>query len=216
MTRFQEINSQITKSFADATIVAVTKYASDKQTQALLDAGAMHIGESKVQHASHKKETLNYSPGVKWHMIGHLQTNKAKKAVGIFDRIDSVDTIKLAKELNRHGKSDNTIVRVLLQVNIGSDPNKFGFTPKEIVDALPIVQTLPNIDVNGLMIVTPKTENEHLVNALFRESFILYKSLQTDYPNITTLSMGMSDDYKIALENGSTEIRLGKTLLNNN
>jgi PLP dependent protein len=212
---FKEKRHQIAQSYSDITIVAVAKYASLERTQELLDSGVIHIGESKVQDTYQKRDKLTYSPNVRWHMIGHLQTNKSKKAVHIFDSIDSVDSIKLAKELNRHGKSDNKIVQILLQVNIGSDPNKFGFTSKEILDALPIVQTLPNIHVNGLMIVTPKTENIRLVNVFFKESFNLYKSLKKEYPNIKTLSMGMSDDYKIALKNGSTEIRLGKSLFKN-
>ena len=189
-------------------LLCVTKYASMDCIQALYDLGIRQFGENKVQDAEKKIQAFQFTD-CRWELIGHLQTNKAKKAVSLFDRIQSVDSIKLLKKINEEAQKIHKNQCVLIQLNFANDPQKFGFEPEFVISHLDELFSFSNITVDGIMTMAPYGKSEQELLNFFIEAKKFYDILKSRYNTIGTLSMGMSQDYELALKAGSTLIRLG-------
>ncbi len=194
-------------------IVAVTKTRSFQSIITAHNFGIRSIGENKIQEAEKKFQLLDEMPGLTKHFIGHLQTNKVKKCVRLFDSIDSVHSLKLIKKISTESKKINKKIPVLLEVNTSEEKQKKGFL-KNGVEEMLLCFEQENVEIRGLMTMAPFTDDERLIRDSFtflRELKIeLSKILKTD--KLKELSMGMSNDYEIAIEEGSTQVRLGTTL----
>ncbi len=195
-------------------IIAVTKYfGADKLIEAYND-GLRDFGENRVQDALLKFESLpdEIKRNSRFHLIGHLQKNKVKKAVGAFDLIQSVDSLKLAQAISQEALNKNIVQKVLLQVNNANEEAKSGFSVDDINRDFKDIISLKGIKVEGLMNIAPITGEEEL-KRLFKGMCDLKVRLEKEYAyNLKELSMGMSNDYKIALSEGSTMIRIGRKL----
>ena len=191
------------------TLVAVSKTQPNKAILEAYQTGQRIFGENKVQELVPKYETL--PKDIEWHMIGHLQTNKVKYIAPFVHLIHGIDSFKLLAEVNKHALSNHIIINVLLQVFIAKEETKFGFSEIEVVDLLNSekFQELKNIKVVGLMGMATNTDNEQQIRNEFKSLKTLFSVLNTQHSLLTTLSMGMSSDYKIAIEEGSTMIRVG-------
>jgi hypothetical protein len=189
----------------EVTLVAVTKTVSADMVRHAFHAGVRHFGENRVQEARDKLPRLvDISHQATWHMVGHLQSNKARLCLRLFDWVDSLDSLRLAMLLNRWAESR---VPVLLQVNIAGEGSKSGILPQETAKVLEDVAQLPNLEVKGLMGIAPWTRDEKVVRSAFRHLRRLRDSLGLD-----ELSMGMSDDFEMAIEEGATMVRIGRAI----
>lgn len=207
---FQKINKEIGD---DVLLVAVTKTHPADIINEAIDAGATDIGENKAQEIMDKYDQVK---PVRWHMIGHLQTNKVKYIIDKVDMIHSVDSLKLAKEINKRAANHDKIMDVLVQVNSAQEESKFGVTSEEtgeLIDA--ILANCPNVKICGLMCIAPFDENPDNVRKYFAELKKLYddyKKIEHDNLDFKYLSMGMSHDYKVAIEEGSNLVRVGTAI----
>lgn len=196
-------------------IIAVTKYFDESAIIEAYNAGLRDFAESRVIEAIAKINNLpeEIKNNSKFHFIGHLQTNKVKKAVGTFDYIHSVDSFKLAKTISDDAHSIGKIQNILLQINNANEEQKFGFSTKEIFEVFISIKELPNIKIAGLMNMAPLGASEDELNRLFEEVFQIKQKLEKEfnYP-LKELSMGMSQDYKIAVKHGATMLRIGRKL----
>ncbi|MBU0627983.1 MAG: YggS family pyridoxal phosphate-dependent enzyme [Nanoarchaeota archaeon] len=191
-------------------IVAATKTRSVDEIKQAIEAGIDIIGENYIQEAEAKSNELKGK--VKLHCIGHIQTNKAKKAVEIFDMIETVDSIKLAKEIGKRCQSLNKIMPILIEINSGKEPNKDGVMPEDAEQLIRDISTLKNIKVKGLMTMAPFFDNPEKDRPYFKLTKTLFDKIKAlNPPNIDMeiLSMGMSDSYKIAVEEGANMVRIG-------
>lgn len=197
----------------EPTIIAVTKYyGKDKMIEAF-NAGLRNFAESRALEAVEKINNIDDTVKSQsiYHFIGHLQTNKVKHVVGFFDYIHSVDSLKIAQCINREAKAKGIVQKILIQVNNAMEPQKFGIYPSELENIIEEVKKLEAIELIGLMNIAPLTQDYKELQRLFSQM----KELKEKY-NLQELSMGMSHDYKIALENGATMIRLGRILFKDN
>lgn len=195
-------------------IIAVTKYFDASKLVEAYEDGLRNFGENRVQDALKKFASLpdEVRKNSKFHLIGHLQSNKVKKAVGAFDLIQSVDSLKLAKAISEEAEHQGIVQKILLQVNNANEEAKSGFDVNDLKQCFSEIISLKGIKVEGLMNIAPITDEESL-HKLFEGMKALKKKLEKDYSyELKELSMGMSSDYKIALEHGSTMIRIGRKL----
>ena len=213
-----DICQRVGRNPDEVTLVGVTKYADSALVQQAVEAGLKHIGENKVQDARLKFARLQEA-GLKVtkHMIGHLQTNKAKDAVAIFDMIQSVDSLKLAAEVQRQAQNANKTMDVLIQVNTSGEQQKFGIRPDEAAALIQQMQDMTCLRVKGLMTIAPLTQDQNMIRRSFRDLKILKDAIvkqlpQSERVDMRYLSMGMSDDFAIALEEGSNMIRIGRAI----
>jgi len=189
----------------EITIVAVTKEVEPWAIEAALNAGIRHIGENRVQEARGKIERFSaLEPRPTWHMVGHLQSNKVKTAAEIFDIIQSIDSVKLAEAVSRHTQST---LPVLLQVNVSGEGTKSGFSVAELPQAAEEIAHLPRLEVKGLMTIAPLVKDPEEVRLIFRRLRQLRDALGLEH-----LSMGMTDDFEVALEEGATMVRIGRAI----
>ena len=196
-------------------IIAVTKYFDESKLIEAYNAGLRDFAENKVNDAIAKISKLPEEIKQKsvFHLIGHLQSNKVKKAVGNFDYIHSVDTLKLAKLIDEQALKLEIKQKILLQVNNSVEITKSGFTIEELKESFLEIISLKNIKVEGLMTITPLGETEENLERLFNEIYQLKLNLEREYKlTLKELSMGMSQDYKIAIRYNSTMIRIGRKL----
>lgn len=192
------------------TILAVTKKRSVADIQAVLDAGFTVIGENHVQEAAEKFLQL---PPCERHLIGHLQKNKVRKAVQLFDCIQSVDSVALAEVIDRVCHEESKVMPVFLEVNIANDPAKFGFTAETVTHAAAHLNTLKNIRIEGLMTIGKLHASPDETRHYFRALRVLFDNLKgTTFLHLRHCSMGMSSDFQIAVEEGATMIRIGSFL----
>jgi len=202
---------------AAVTIVVVTKTMPAEVVRAAAAAGLADIGENRVQEAAAKRAQLDDLAGVRWHMVGHLQRNKAGPALELFDTIHSVDSVDLAAALARRAAAAVRVVPILLEVNVGGEATKFGLPPREEVlrAAVEAILALPGLRLEGLMTVAPPAADPQAARPAFRRLRALAADLQSHYPQASWrhLSMGMTDDYTVAVEEGATLVRLGRALL---
>lgn len=194
-------------------LIAVTKTHPFSLIQECYDAGITTIGENKIQEASQKFESFENMQDITRRFIGHLQSNKVNKCLKMFDTIDSVDSLKLAKRISNAALSLKKTVPVLLEINTSGETQKHGFLPNQLDEIIECFNET-NIKIEGLMTVGPKTTEEKKT----RDSFIQLRKMRDsisqllNQPNLRELSMGMSGDYEIAVEEGSTMIRIGTAL----
>lgn len=200
----------------DVTLVAVSKTKSPQEIMTAYDAGQRAFGENIVQELVGKYEAL--PKDIEWHLIGHLQSNKVKYIAQFVALIHSVDSVKLLKEINKQAHKCDRIIDCLLQVHIATEDTKFGLDHVELVELLrsPELSQLKNIRIRGLMGIATNTPNEKEIKEEFRELKSLYDGIKSSFfvetPYFDILSMGMSSDYKIAIEQGCTMVRLGSTI----
>jgi pyridoxal phosphate enzyme (YggS family) len=198
------------RSKADIELIAVSKTQTVEAVQEAIRAGLICFGENKVQEARLKIESLGR--GV-WHLIGHLQTNKAREAVRLFDSIDSLDRLELAEELNHRAEALGKIQNVLLQVNIARESTKFGCEPEFSRDLAEAVNALPRLCLRGLMTIAPYSPEPEKARPYFAGLRELRDRLQNETGlQLPVLSMGMSGDFEVAIEEGSTSVRIGTAL----
>jgi PLP dependent protein len=205
----------------DVTLIAVTKTVPAAVVRAAHAAGLTVFGENRVREAEEKIRALGDLPGIRWELIGHLQTNKAATAVRLFDRIQSVDSLRLAETLEtleaRAAAAGRTLP-LLLEINVAGEPSKSGFAPAETLAAARAVAALPHLRPEGLMTVAPIAEQAEDVRPIFRRLRGLRDELRAAVPlnavdgGWRELSMGMSDDYEVAVEEGATIVRVGRAL----
>ncbi len=191
-------------------LVAAAKTRTPEEILEAIEAGVQIIGENYVQEAERAYEVIGNR--AKWHMIGHLQKNKVKKAVRIFDMIETVDSVKLAKEIDKQCKKIGKVMPVLVEVNSGEEPQKSGVMPDEVVDLVKEISQFENIKVEGLMTMGPLLDDPEELRPYFRKTRELFERIRDmDIPNVEMkyLSMGMSDSYKVAIEEGANMVRIG-------
>ena len=200
-----------------ATLVAVSKTKPNSDLQEAYDAGQRHLGENKIQEMTEKWETL--PKDIHWHMIGHTQRNKVKYMAPYVHLIHSVDSPRLAVEINKQAVKNDRVINCLLQVFIADEESKFGFDETELMEFINSdkFKSLKNININGLMGMATFTDNKDQVRAEFKTLSDLFKKIKADkllnaQHDFTELSMGMTGDYEIALEEGSTMVRIGSAI----
>ena len=187
-------------------IVAVSKYHTKEEIDAVAKEGLITFGENRVQEFLEKYD-LKY----KWHIIGHLQTNKVKYIIGKVEMIESLDSIKLAKEIEKQAAKHDVIQNVLVQIKISKDELKTGLPIEETDSFLKEVSTYPHIKLKGFMCVASHTDNIQLIEEEFSMMNDLYKNYKDLY-QLDTLSMGMSNDYELAIKHGSNTVRIGSAI----
>lgn len=207
----ERIRDTIKKLNGNVKVMAVSKNFSYEKVKIAYGCSQYIFGENRLQEAIEKIElSINENLDIQWHLIGHLQSNKAKKAASYFNYIDSVDSIDLAKTINKYASLENKVVNVMLEINITDDPKKFGFSKENIINNISEIIKLKNINVYGLMCIAPQS-SESDIRITFRNMKVIFDNLKSGVcKNLLELSMGMSDDYIIAIEEGSTIIRIGR------
>jgi pyridoxal phosphate enzyme (YggS family) len=199
----------------EITLVAITKTAGAGEIQQAIAAGITDFGENRIQQAEHKYLSLK-NAGLKFHLVGHLQTNKIKPALEIFDLIHSLDSLHLAQQIDKIAAKLGKPADSLLEINVSGEKSKFGLRPEELSDFLEVVSRLKYLRIMGLMTVAPLVENPEEVRVHFRNLRLLKEKIDKLYQfsNLTLqyLSMGMTNDYKIALEEGSNMLRIGRAI----
>ncbi len=212
MTMIKDRISNLTKSIPqNVTLVAVSKTKPVSAIKEAYEGGQRIFGENKIQEMVSKYEAL--PTDIEWHMIGHLQSNKVKYMAHFVSLIHGVDSLKTLKEINKQAKKHDRTIRCLLQVRIAKEETKFGMTFDEIKELFQSKElvNLKNIKIVGLMGMATFTEDTNQLNLEFSSLSTLFNSFKYEY-QLTELSMGMSGDYKIAIENGSTMIRVGSAI----
>ncbi|WP_291123247.1 YggS family pyridoxal phosphate-dependent enzyme [Empedobacter sp. UBA7620] len=196
---------------AHVILVAVSKTKPVEDLQEAYAAGMRDFGENKIQEMCDKYEVL--PKDIRWHMIGHVQTNKVKYMAPFVHLIHGVDSLKLLKEIHKQAEKNNRVIDVLLQQFIADEETKFGLDEEEIQQIMQEeIQHLPNVRVVGLMGMATFTEDESQIHEEFRSLKSNFDFLKNNFENITILSMGMSGDYQIAIEEGSTMVRIGSSI----
>jgi len=196
------------------TLIAVSKRKPHEMIQQAIDAGHRNFGENYIQEAMEKIDFLGRESAI-WHFIGHLQSNKAKFAVKYFDLIHTVDTVKLAKEINRQAQKIGKTQKILLQVNIARETTKSGAEENEIMDIAKQVCQFDNLHVSGLMCMPPFFDDPEDARIYFKELNQISKNIETlnlPHTAMTHLSMGMSNDFTVAVEEGATLVRVGTAI----
>ena len=209
--KLDRINSTIDKD--KVLLVAVSKTRSPEEINKAIALGVTDIGENKVQELVDKYDKID---PVRWHMIGHLQTNKVKYIIDKVDLIHSVDSLRLAKEINKRAGQKDLFMDILLQVNIASEDSKHGIEADQVEDLMgQILQECENIKIRGLMAMVPFTEDPEQVRPYFARMKKIYDRLKLvshERADFAYLSMGMSGDYKVAMEEGANLVRIGSSI----
>ncbi|OLS01691.1 YggS family pyridoxal phosphate-dependent enzyme [Tissierella creatinophila] len=191
-------------------IIAVTKTIDIESIQKAIELGVRDIGENRVQELMEKMNV--FKKNANYHMIGHLQTNKVKYIIDKVSLVHSLDRISLAKEMDKQAKQKDIIVDALIQVNVAEEESKFGLSVKEVIPFIEEVLNFQNINIKGLMTIAPFTNDEKLLRDIFRKMYNLKQNINDkNYENVDLeyLSMGMTNDYRIAIEEGSNMVRIG-------
>lgn len=202
----------------DVIVVAVTKTVAIEVVQEAINAGIMHIAENRVQEAESKFPLLlANNPQIKSHIIGHLQTNKARDAIKVCSLIQSVDSVKLAQEIEKQAAKNDQIVDILVQFNTAREEQKFGALPEHPNNLIESISQLSHVRIKGLMCMAPYTEDQGIIRKTFSDLRDIrdgVKARFAGHPHVDMgiLSMGMSSDYKIAIEEGSTMVRVGSAI----
>ena len=191
-------------------IIGVSKFQSKEKMEEAWSAGLRSFGENRVQEGIRKKE---WFPDAEWHLIGHLQKNKARQALQVFDWIHSVDSLELAEILNHEAEKQGKIPNILIQVNIAQEVQKFGVSIGDVFGVTKSVSKLPYLKLSGMMVIAPLVADAEDVRIVFRQGKKLFDQLQEEIgSNFRYLSMGMSNDYSVAVEEGANMIRIGRVL----
>ena len=204
---FKSIKKTITDNVQ---IIAVSKTKSKNEILKIYNIGHKNFGENKIQEL---KEKYNQLPkDIKWHMIGHVQRNKVKYIAPFIELIHSVDSIKLMQEINKQGEKNKRIIKCLLQIKIANEENKFGLIKDEVENLISLSNNLNYIKIIGLMGMATYTNNHKIIDREFKEIYNLFKILEISHKQLSILSIGMSNDYLIAINNGSNMVRIGSQI----
>ncbi len=199
---------------SEINLVAVTKYVSVEGVREVLNSGLTHIGENRWQDAREKWQALG-DQGT-WHFIGHLQSNKAKDVIGKFAYIHSLDRLSLAKELQKRAEAEDLTVNCFIQLNVSGETSKFGLAPEQLFEFVKSIKPMDRLHITGLMTMAPFEADPEATRPVFRELRNWRDRLNEEgilsYP-VTELSMGMSNDFEVAIEEGATWLRLGSVLV---
>ncbi|QIZ07373.1 YggS family pyridoxal phosphate-dependent enzyme [Priestia megaterium] len=216
--KFEQIKQQIIETCLrverdpeEVKVIGVTKYVSTERAIEALQAGIINLGENRDEGLLHKWEVLKDKPN--WHYIGSLQTRKVKNIINIVEYIHSLDRISLAEEINKRAEQK---VKCLVQVNVSGEESKHGLSPEDAIVFIKSLRKFERISVEGLMTMAPLTDDEDQIRECFRKLRELrdqVQALNLNYAPCTELSMGMSNDYVIAIEEGSTMVRIGTALV---
>ena len=201
----------------EITLVCVTKTVGIDKIKEVLNCGISDIGENYVQEALAKSEQLkelDLKNPISWHMVGHLQKNKAKYAVGLFNLIHSIDSLDLAAEVDRCAQKVGKIVDVLIQVNTSGEGSKFGLSPRELRNSIDDMRKLKNLRIRGLMTIAPFSDNPEASRPFFRKLRLLKEEIKfsDERSHVTSLSMGMTQDFGAAIEEGANILRIGRAI----
>jgi PLP dependent protein len=213
LDRISEIAGKCGRRAQEVKVLGAAKSQSVESVRAAIAAGVSLIGENYVQEAQQKKAQI--PQGVEWHMIGHLQRNKAKAAVEIFDLIESLDSVALARELEKQGKRIGKKIRALVEVNLAGEESKSGIAKNDLASLLEAVAKLDHVTVEGLMTVPPFREEPEEIRRYFRELRELkdkFNAQRIPHVDLQELSIGMTQDYPVAIEEGATIVRIGTAL----
>jgi len=220
LERVREVEFRTRGTTGEVRLMAVTKTIEEPVIAEAIEAGVRLLGENRVQELARKRNALDLT-GCEMHLIGHLQSNKAARAVASADMIQSVDSIRIAGEISRECVKQGRQMSVLLEVNIGRDPAKFGFMPEETEEALAEIVTFPGISVNGLMTVPPFLEDDSQTRKFFSQMYRLFLDIRGKKMDnirkgtegtVDILSMGMSGDFELAIAEGSNLVRVGSAI----
>lgn len=198
-----------------ASLVCVTKLHEVSEIEELLACGARIVGENRVEEVERKfgdGMLKKRYPGLELHLIGHLQSRKAKKAVELCDCIDSVDSLELAEKISRCAAELGKTVKVMLEVNVSGETQKYGLSPEDVPAVAKEVVKLPNLELYGLMCMAPFVEDDALIRSVFAGLRKLRDEVKASVPSCVKLSMGMSHDYRLAITEGSDFLRIGSKL----
>ena len=208
--RIRTAASRTGRGASSITLVAVSKTMPVEVIRQALAAGVMILGENRVQEARDKIAVL---PGLAtWHLVGHLQTNKAKLAVQLFEMIQSLDSLKLAEALDRYGQQAGKTVRCLVEINLGGEESKSGTTEEGVRPLLEAAGRLSHLRIEGLMSIPPFLPDPEQVRPFFRRLRNLRDKLEAEGFPLTALSMGMTHDFEVAIEEGATIVRIGTAI----
>jgi pyridoxal phosphate enzyme (YggS family) len=201
---------------SEVTLIAVSKTRTPAEIEAACEAGVRHVGENRVEEAEDKQPHLDL-PGVTWHMIGHLQSRKARRAIECFDIVHSVDSSKLARKLDRLAAERDMVLPVLIEINVSGEPSKYGLALSDrtaLASAVSEIVSLDHLSVEGLMTVAFIAHDPEEVRPVFAGLRTLRDELAGRYPQgrWTELSMGMTDDFEVAVEEGATMVRIGRAI----
>ncbi len=203
----------------DVKLVAVTKTVDIKKIQEAIDWGLKIFGESRVQEAKEKIERLSTAdyrlPTISWHLVGHLQKNKAKIAVQLFDLIHSLDSAELAAEINRNAEKIGKTQKVLIQVKLSEEETKHGVAKEDLLDLIKAVSEMNNLKLEGLMTMPPFSDDPEMVRPYFKELRKLRDTIEKSGFALPELSMGMTNDFEVAIEEGATMVRIGTGIFAN-
>ena len=196
----------------NTTLVAVSKTKPVSSLLQAYDAGQRVFGENKIQEMASKWEEM--PKDIQWHMIGHVQTNKVKYMAPFVDLIHTVDSLKLLREINKQAAKHDRVINCLLQIKIAEEEHKFGLDHQDalLLLAKDIQATLPHVSIVGLMGMASFTDNKTQIETEFKKLSILHQKFIKQHPQLTVLSMGMSGDYTLALDHGSTMVRIGSSI----
>ena len=212
-SKIQHSAQQTGRKIKDIKIVAVTKAFPPEILNLAINNNLITIGESRIQEVEKKLKIFKYRNKIELHLIGHLQRNKVRKAVNYFDIIQTVDSIKLIEQINQIAKKQNKTQKIFIQVNISKDPNKFGFSEKNILKAAEKTTELNNIILKGIMTIPHQYPSETQLRKMYEKTRKIRNHIQKNIQNkCISLSIGMSNDYEIAIREGATHIRIGTAL----
>ncbi|MGH9869835.1 MAG: YggS family pyridoxal phosphate-dependent enzyme [Candidatus Polarisedimenticolia bacterium] len=197
---------------SSVTLIGVTKTVDPQRVRAAVDAGLQHLGENRVQEAEGKQRALGELPGVRWHLIGHLQSNKAAHAAEMFDCVHSVDSLDLGRRLDRAASRRTTPLQILVQVDLGHEPTKHGVDERALEALVSELSRCGHIEVRGLMTIPPLAEDPETSRPFFRHLVGLRDRLAASGHPLPELSMGMTGDFEVAVEEGATLVRVGRAL----
>ena len=208
--RLEVAAKKVSRDPGRITLVVVSKQVDHRGIRQAVEAGATVLGENRVQEAAAKIPV--FGGRVRWHLVGHLQRNKVRQAVGRFDLIHSVDSLPLARELDRRAEQAGLRQRVLVQVNVGREPGKHGVLPEDLEPLVQEVMKMPHLSLEGLMAIPPRSDHPEDSRPHFRWLADQAKKLRESGLPIHQLSMGMSDDFEVAIEEGATLVRVGTAI----
>ncbi len=209
-TRMESACKRAGRLASEVTLIAVSKTKPTDMLKEAYDAGARDFGENKVQEILAKSPVL--PADIRWHMIGHLQTNKVRQVIGRACLIHSVDSVKLAREIEKESRKHDLITPILLEINVAREESKYGFFLEEAEAALMEIASFPHVSVQGLMTIAPIVEKAEENREIFRklhQFFIDIKCKNIDNVTMSVLSMGMTGDFEVAVEEGATMVRVG-------
>lgn len=199
------------RDFSELTLIAVSKTFPAEDIVFVKGLGQIQFGENKVQELKSKFDILG-NTGINWHLIGHLQTNKVKYITDFVYLIHSVDSLKLAEVIDEHAKKHNRIIDILIQVNTSNEDQKSGVDPDDVKDLCDGINKLGNVCIKGLMTIGMFTDDEIIIRENFKTLKNIYDELSKEYSTFQYLSMGMTSDYRIAIEEGANMLRIGSAI----